>query len=154
MPADLQEDLVQRRVRVILAGGGEVWAVAVKAGTSTIPILIITSGDKSGLIASFNQPGGNISGLMTATSILEAKKFGLLCEMVPWRRGVGERLRGACCYGEAAHPTLRISGLCCRIGAFVPRTNSTAFTPVLPSVFSVPERASTRRPEAGCAYRR
>ena len=33
MPADLQEDLVQRRVRVILAGGGEVGAVAVKAGT-------------------------------------------------------------------------------------------------------------------------
>jgi putative ABC transport system substrate-binding protein len=89
LPA-LAAELVQRRVRVILAGGGEVGALAVKAATSTIPILIITSSDpvKSGLIASFNRPGGNITGLMTATSILEAKKFGLLCEMVPNARVV------------------------------------------------------------------
>jgi putative ABC transport system substrate-binding protein len=83
-------ELVQRRVRVILAGGGEVGALAAKAATSTIPILIITSSDpvKSGLIGSFSRPGGNITGLMTATSILEAKKFGLLCEMVPNARVV------------------------------------------------------------------
>ena len=35
------------------------------------------------MVASFNRPGGNVTGLMTATSALEAKKFGLLCEMVP-----------------------------------------------------------------------
>jgi putative tryptophan/tyrosine transport system substrate-binding protein len=89
LPA-LAAELVQRRVRVILAGGGEVGALAAKAATSTIPILIITSSDpvKSGLIASFNRPGGNITGLMTATSVLEAKKFGLLCEMVPSARVV------------------------------------------------------------------
>jgi putative tryptophan/tyrosine transport system substrate-binding protein len=81
----LAADLVQRQVRVILAGGGEAGALAAKAATSTIPILIITSSDpvKSGLVASFNRPGGNVTGLMTATSVLEAKKFGLLCEMVP-----------------------------------------------------------------------
>jgi ABC-type uncharacterized transport system substrate-binding protein len=86
----LAAELVQRGARVILAGGGEVGALAAKAATSTIPILIITSSDpvKSGLIASFNRPGGNITGLMTATSILEAKKFGLLCEMVPNARVV------------------------------------------------------------------
>jgi hypothetical protein len=39
----MASDLVQRRVRVILAGGGEVGALAAKAATSTIPILIITS---------------------------------------------------------------------------------------------------------------
>ena len=89
LPA-LAAELVQRRARVILAGGGEVGALAAKAATSTIPILIITSSDpvKSGLVASFNRPGGNITGLMTATSILEAKKFGLLCEMVPNARVV------------------------------------------------------------------
>ena len=81
----LAAELVQRPVRVILAGGGEVGALAAKAATSTIPILIVASSDpvKSGLIASFNRPGGNVTGLMTATSVLETKKFGLLCEMVP-----------------------------------------------------------------------
>jgi len=81
----LAVELVQRGVRVILAGGGEVGAFAVKAATSTVPILIHVSSDpvKSGLVASFNRPGGNVTGLMTATSELEAKKFGLLCEMVP-----------------------------------------------------------------------
>src|SRR5262245_28781044 len=86
----LAAELVQRGARVSLAGGGEVGALAAKAATSTIPILIITSSDpvKSGLIASFNRPGGNITGLMTATSVLEANKFGLLCEMVASARGV------------------------------------------------------------------
>ena len=84
LPA-LAAELVHRGARVILAGGGEVGALAAKAATSTIPILVITSSDpvKSGLVASFNRPGGNVTGLMTATSIVEAKKFGLLCEIVP-----------------------------------------------------------------------
>jgi hypothetical protein len=56
-----------------------------KAATSVVPILIITSSDpvKSGLVASLNRPVGNVTGLMTATSILEAKKYVLLSEMVP-----------------------------------------------------------------------
>src|SRR5215472_11646911 len=84
LPA-LAAELVQLRARVIVAGGGEVGALAAKAATPTIPILINTSSDpvKTGLVASFNRPGGNVTGLMTATSVLEAKKFGLLCEMVP-----------------------------------------------------------------------
>jgi putative ABC transport system substrate-binding protein len=88
--AALAAELVQLRVRVIVAGGGEVGALAAKAATSTIPILINMSSDpiKYGLVASFNRPGGNVTGLMTATSILEAKKFGLLCEMVPNARTV------------------------------------------------------------------
>jgi putative ABC transport system substrate-binding protein len=81
----LANELVQLRARVILAGGGEVGALAAKTASPTVPILFNTSGDpvKSGLVASFNRPGGNITGLMTATSVLESKKLGLLCEMVP-----------------------------------------------------------------------
>jgi len=86
----LATELVQLQAKVILAGGGEVGALAAKAATSTIPILIIASSDpvKSGLVASFNRPGGNVTGLLTATSLLETKKFGLLCEMVPNARVV------------------------------------------------------------------
>jgi putative ABC transport system substrate-binding protein len=84
LPA-MAAELARLPVRVMLAGGGEIGAFAAKGATSTIPVLIITSSDpiKSGLVATFNRPGGNVTGLMTATSILEAKKFGLLCEMVP-----------------------------------------------------------------------
>jgi putative ABC transport system substrate-binding protein len=66
--AALAAELVQVPVRLILAGGGEVGALAAKAATSTIPTLIITSSDpiKSGLVASFNRPGGNVTGLMKA----------------------------------------------------------------------------------------
>jgi putative ABC transport system substrate-binding protein len=89
LPA-LATELVRLQPKVIVAGGGEVGALAAKAATSTIPILIITSSDpvKSGLVASFNRPGGNVTGLPTATSLLETKKFGLLCEMVPNARVV------------------------------------------------------------------
>jgi putative ABC transport system substrate-binding protein len=81
----LASELVQLGARVILAGGGEVGALAAKTASATIPILFNTSDDpvKSGLVASFNRPGGNITGLMTATSVVESKKLGLLCEMVP-----------------------------------------------------------------------
>ena len=41
----LAAELVQRRVRVILAGGGEAGALAAKAATTTIPILIVASSD-------------------------------------------------------------------------------------------------------------
>jgi putative ABC transport system substrate-binding protein len=89
LPA-LAAELVQLQAKVILAGGGEVGALAAKTATSTIPILIIASSDpvKSGLVASFNKPGGSVTGLLTATSLLETKKFGLLCEMVPNARVV------------------------------------------------------------------
>jgi putative tryptophan/tyrosine transport system substrate-binding protein len=91
LPA-LAIELVQRRVRLILAGGGEVGASAAKAATSTIPILFNTSSDpvKSGLVASFNRPGGNITGLMTATSTLETKKFGCAAPRVGLMRANGD----------------------------------------------------------------
>ena len=58
----LATELVQQRARVILAGGGEVGALAAKAASATIPILFNTSDDpvKTGLVANFNRPGGNI----------------------------------------------------------------------------------------------
>src|SRR5215472_16818325 len=70
LPA-LAAELVHLCARVIVAGGGEVGALAAKAATPTVPILINVSSDpaKTGLVASFNRPGGNVTGLMTATSV-------------------------------------------------------------------------------------
>jgi putative tryptophan/tyrosine transport system substrate-binding protein len=81
----LARDLVGRGVAVFVSTGGQPTLLAAKAATNTVPIVFATGADpvQSGVIASFNRPGGNITGLYVVTTGLEAKRFGLLQELVP-----------------------------------------------------------------------
>jgi putative ABC transport system substrate-binding protein len=82
---ELAAELVRRRVAVIVAGGGAAASIAAKAATTTIPIVFDFGGDPTvyGLVASFNRPGGNATGVASLATELGAKRLGLLRELLP-----------------------------------------------------------------------
>jgi putative tryptophan/tyrosine transport system substrate-binding protein len=80
----LASELVGRKVTVAFTGT-TISAQALKAATSTIPIVFAIGADpvSSGLVASLNHPSGNLTGVSFFTNQMETKRLGLLHELVP-----------------------------------------------------------------------
>jgi putative tryptophan/tyrosine transport system substrate-binding protein len=90
LPA-LVSDLINREIAVIFASGGSDPAKAVKAATSKIPIVFVSAADplRTGLVASLNRPGANVTGVSLLASVLDAKKLDLLRQVVPQASTIG-----------------------------------------------------------------
>lgn len=81
---ELAAELVRQRVDVILTGSNP-GALAAKKATTTIPIVMVTTGDPvaAGLVTSLARPGGNVTGVTALGQMLNAKRLELIKEAVP-----------------------------------------------------------------------
>ncbi|WP_158237629.1 ABC transporter substrate-binding protein [Bradyrhizobium forestalis] len=79
---DLASELVGLKVDLILARGTPA-TTAVQNATGTIPVVMMTMGGPGAIVASFARPTGNITGVITFSTELTAKRVQVLKELVP-----------------------------------------------------------------------
>jgi len=77
-------ELIALKVDVIVTAGTPA-TLAVKKATTSVPLVMVAVGDPvgTGIVASLNRPGGNITGLTSISPELEGKRLELLREVVP-----------------------------------------------------------------------
>jgi putative ABC transport system substrate-binding protein len=83
--SDLAAELKSLPVRLIVAVPSSPAALAAKNVTSTIPIVFFMGLDpvRLGLVASYNRPGGNVTGIVLNSNELTPKRVELLHELLP-----------------------------------------------------------------------
>jgi putative ABC transport system substrate-binding protein len=85
MLAALADDLIRIPVKVIVAAGGAASARATMEATKIIPVLFIAGFDpvKLGFVSSFNRPGDNPTGFLTAEFTIGGKWLELVKQIAP-----------------------------------------------------------------------
>jgi putative ABC transport system substrate-binding protein len=96
MPA-LAEELVARQVDIIITSPSSPAALAAKHATSTIPIVFLLGTDpiELGLVASYNRPGANVTGINVAPESLTPKRLEFLNDLVPGSFPIAELINPA-----------------------------------------------------------
>jgi putative ABC transport system substrate-binding protein len=137
LPA-LAADLVHRQVRVIATAGGNLPAIAAKAANSSIPIVFTTGGDPvaAGLVASFNRPGGNLTGASFFSGELGPKRLELLHEVVPAARVVAVLLNPNSTNFENQATNLQAAARSLGLQLHVVRTSTDQDVEALPSTIA------------------
>src|SRR6516162_4254595 len=104
LPA-MAADLVQRQVAVIFALGPPA-VLAAKAASPTIPIVFVTGADplRFGFVASFNKPGGTITGIWMVLTALAEKRLQLMHDLLPKAELIGLLVNPA---SPVAEPQIR-----------------------------------------------
>jgi putative ABC transport system substrate-binding protein len=105
---DLAADLVRRKVNVIVTSGTQA-PLAVKALTTTIPIVFIAAVDpvRSGLVASLNRPGGNVTGISLMGYEIVPKQLGILKDLLPGAERFGLLINPTSTMAEPLSANLR-----------------------------------------------
>jgi len=90
LPA-LVADLIRRNVAVIVAGGAVNAVLTAKEATRTIPIVFAMGSDpvQTGVVASLNHPGANVTGVTVMSVGLVAKRLELMRELLPRATTIG-----------------------------------------------------------------
>ena len=122
--AELAAQLVHDQVAVLVGAGGTASALALKAATTSIPIVFGIAADPvtSGLVASLNRPGGNVTGVTSLNIEVGPKRLELLHELMPSATSIALLVNPA--VPALAEPIARASQFCCRFSiAFSPSSS-------------------------------